>query len=223
MSVPGILLNVGLGLLGAHQAETRSSVNSVKEGKQDFEQLLESIQKGDLAAAQQALSGLQQAQAAVQGNQPAAATGNASNAAATTASSPLAKDFAALGSALNSGSLSGAQDAFAKLQQDFETLRQKGSPYGSSGHAAEVYSMLQQLEAAGLGGSATETASTRINSFVSTMDKVNGDFGAFKQALQSGNQPLSQDALTRLLQDLRASSLLGRSSATTATTVSATA
>jgi hypothetical protein len=135
----------------------------------------------------------------------------------------LAKDFAALGSALNSGSLSGAQDAFAKLQQDFETLRQKGSPYGSSGHAAEVYSMLQQLEAAGLGGSATETASTRINSFVSTMDKVNGDFGAFKQALQSGNQPLSQDALTRLLQDLRASSLLGRSSATTATTVSATA
>lgn len=219
MSVPGILLNVGLGLLGAHQAETRSSV---KEGKQDFEQLLESIQKGDLAAAQQALSGLQQAQAAVQGNQPAA-TGNASNAAATTASSPLAKDFAALGSALNSGSLSGAQDAFAKLQQDFETLRQKGSPYGSSGHAAEVYSMLQQLEAAGLGGSATETASTRINSFVSTMDKVNGDFGAFKQALQSGNQPLSQDALTRLLQDLRASSLLGRSPATTAPTVSATA
>jgi hypothetical protein len=217
MSVPGILLNVGLGLLGAHQAETRSSV---KEGKQDFEQLLESIQKGDLAAAQQALSGLQQAQAAVQGNQPAAATGNA---AATTASSPLAKDFAALGSALNSGSLSGAQDAFAKLQQDFETLRQKGSPYGSSGHAAEVYSMLQQLEAAGLGGSATETANTGINSFVSTMDKVNGDFGAFKQALQSGNQPLSQDALTRLLQDLRTSSLLGRSPATTATTVSATA
>lgn len=206
MSIPGILFNAGLGLLGgANQTEVRSTA---KQGKQDFEQLLDAMQKGDLAAAQQALAGLQQVQAAAQQNNlPDTTASNTTGSTATPAASdPLATDFSALGAALKSGSLSGAQDAFAKLQQDFQTLHQQSRPYGSLDHAAEVYSMLQQLAATG----ASDSATSSLNAFVTTADKVNGDVGALKQALQSNNQPLSQEVMTRLLHDLRASSLLGR-------------
>ena len=206
MSIPGILFNAGLGLLGgANQTEARSTA---KQGKQDFEQLLDAMQKGDLAAAQQALAGLQQVQAAAQQNNlPDTTASNTTGSTATPAASdPLATDFSALGAALKSGSLSGAQDAFAKLQQDFQTLHQQSRPYGSLDHAAEVYSMLQQLAATG----ASDSATSSLNAFVTTADKVNGDVGALKQALQSNNQPLSQEVMTRLLHDLRASSLLGR-------------
>jgi hypothetical protein len=207
MSIPGILFNSGLGLLGGtNQTEARGTV---KQGKQDFEQLLDAMQKGDLAAAQQALAGLQQVQAAAQQNNLPDTTASSTTTGSTAtpaASDPLATDFSALGAALKSGSLSGAQDAFAKLQQDFQTLHQQSRPYGSLDHAAEVYSMLQQLAATG----ASDSATSSLNAFVTTADKVNGDVGALKQALQSNNQPLSQEVMTRLLHDLRASSLLGR-------------
>jgi hypothetical protein len=203
MSVPGILLNIGLGLLGSNQAEARSSI---KQGKQDFEQLLESIQKGDLAAAQQALSGLQQLPPGAQGSLPVPASAGTENANAVTGTSPLPTDFSALGAALKSGSLTGAQDAYAKLQQDLQALRQQNSEFGSLDRAAQVYSVPQQLDTSG----ATGSASANVASIVSTLDKVSGDLGALKQALQSGNQSLSQDAVNKLLQDLRSSSLLGR-------------
>jgi hypothetical protein len=123
-----------------------------------------------------------------------------------TGTSPLPTDFSALGAALKSGSLTGAQDAYAKLQQDLQALRQQNSEFGSLDRAAQVYSVLQQLDTSG----ATGSASANVASIVSTLDKVSGDLGALKQALQSGNQSLSQDAVNKLLQDLRSSSLLGR-------------
>ena len=212
MSVPGILFNVGLGLLGTNQTEARSTS---KQGKQDFEQLLEAMQKGDLAAAQQALSGIQQAQATVQGNTPVSTTSTD----AASAAAPLATDFSVLGSALKSGNLTAAQEAFAKLQQDFLSLRPQGSSYGSLDHAAEIYAMLQRFGATGAGGPTTGS----VNAFLSTMDKVNGEVGTLKQALQAGDQSLSQDTLARLLQDLRASSLLGRPQAPAASALLASA
>jgi hypothetical protein len=216
MSVPGILLNVGLGLLGTNQTEARSTN---KQGKPDFEQLLEAMQKGDLAAAQQALLGLQQKQATVQGNAPVSTAGTADSTATPSATAPLPTDFSALGSALKSGNLTGAQEAFAKLQQDFLSLRQQSSPYGSLDHAAEVYSILQQFAATG----ASNPTTGSVNAFLSTIDKVNGEVAALKQALQAGDQSLSQDALARLLQDLRASSLLGRPQAPAASVLLASA
>lgn len=207
MSIPGILFNIGVGLAGSNQTEAR---NTIKQGKQDFEQLLEALRKGDLTGAQQVLSGLQQLQAGLQNSPPP----SAANAAATVADStatvgragPLATDFAALGSSLKSGNLAGAQDAYAKLQQDVQSLRQQGNEFGSLGRAAQVQAVLQQLGVSG----AMEPVSTRVDAFVSTLDKIKGDAGTLQQALQSGNASLSQEALTRLLQDLRASSLLGR-------------
>lgn len=203
MSIPGILYNIGLGLAGSNQTEAR---NTIKQGKQDFEQLLESIQKGDLAGAQQALSGLQQLPASLQNNLSPSAANAADSTATIGRAGPLATDFAALGSSLRNGNLTGAQDAYAKLQQDVQSLRQQGNEFGSLGRAAQVQAVLQQLGVSG----ATEPVSTRVDAFVSTLDKIKGDAGTLQQALQSGNASLSQEALTRLLQDLRASSLLGR-------------
>ncbi len=220
MSVPGILYNIGLNLLGTSQSEAHSSI---KQGKQDFEQLLEAVQKGDVSAAQQALSALQQVQAGVQGNQATAAVATDSSAAnsssALSGASPLATDFASLGTALKSGSLTSAQDAYAKLQEDLKATHRDSRQYGSLGRAAEVYSVLQQLGVTGSG----DAAGSGAGSFVSAIDTVNGDVGALKQAVQSGNQSLSQDAMTRLLHDLRSSSLLGRQAVPAAATTQATA
>ncbi|MBI4742258.1 MAG: hypothetical protein HY777_12090 [Betaproteobacteria bacterium] len=207
MSVPGILYNIGLGLAGTNQSETR---HTLKQGKQDFEQLLDAIQKGDLGAAQQALSGLQQLQPGLRAGAQEAVAPAADSGATANGAQPLATDFATLGASLRSGNLDGAQDAFAKLQQDFRSLHQQNSQYGSLGRAAEVHAVLQQLGVTGPTGS----AAANVSSFVSTLDKIKGDAGALQQALQSGNPSLSQDALARLLQDLHASSGLPGRNAT---------
>ncbi len=214
MSVPGILYNIGLGLAGTNQPEAR---NTLKQGKQDFEQLLDAIQKGDLGAAQQALSGLQQLQPGLRAGAQDAVAPAADSGATANGAQHLATDFATLGASLRSGNLDGAQDAFAKLQQDFRSLRQQSSQYGSLGRAAEVHAVLQQLGVTG-------SAAANVSSFVGTLDKIKGDAGALQQALQSGNQSLSQDALARLLQDLHASSSLpGRNAAASGAALPASA
>lgn len=130
MSVPGILYNIGLGLIGSSLSDTRSSV---KQGGENFEQLLKSLQSSDPSAAQQAIGALQQVQAGIQGDAAAA--------------NPLSADLAALGAALDADSLAGAKEAFGKLQQDFQSLPNPGGGYGSVDRAAEIHAMLQQMGA----------------------------------------------------------------------------
>ena len=72
--------------------------------KSAFEQLGQALQSGDLSAAQQAFSTLQQN--VPQGASAQNSQGNASQ-----------SQFAALGQALQSGNLSAAQQAFSKIQQ----------------------------------------------------------------------------------------------------------
>lgn len=171
MSVPGILYNIGLGLIGSSLSDTRSSV---KQGGEDFEQLLKSLQSSDPSAAQQAIAALQQVQAGVQGNAAAA--------------NPLSADLAALGAALDTDSLTGAKEAFARLQRDFQLLPKPGGEYGSVDYAAQMHAMLQQL---GAGAS----------SLASGVQAVGGRSGE--------SNLLTQDTISRLLADLRAASMSG--------------
>ncbi|HTI98832.1 MAG TPA: hypothetical protein VL527_08000, partial [Dongiaceae bacterium] len=81
---------------------------------QDFKALGTALQSGDLSSAQSALANLQQT---VSGN---------SSTSTTSASQPFGKnsqansDFQTLTSALQSGDLSGAQQAFTSLQSDLK-------------------------------------------------------------------------------------------------------
>lgn len=178
---------------GINRADWRSTI---KQGQQDFSQLLSSLQSGDVSGAQQAFAAMQQLLPGSPSATPApAATGGTSPAPST-----VATDFNALGSALSSGSLTGAQDAVTKLQQDAQTYRQ-GLQLGHLARAEDVYQSMQQ-------GAASSTASSNPNS--SNPSAANGsanslgaDMAALGQALQSGSMTSAQAAYAQLQQDLQ--------------------
>jgi DNA-binding FadR family transcriptional regulator len=98
--------------------------NVMKQWKQDFKQLATALQSGDLTGAQKAFQALQQLQ---QSNQPGGQSSNGQP--GSSSNNPIQNDFAALGKALSSGDLSGAQSAFSQLQTDM----QAAGPNGASG------------------------------------------------------------------------------------------
>jgi len=92
--------------------------------------------KGNLSDAQAAYEKLQKDMQAVQGHHHHRHHHNVSASDPGSGQNTLATDFQALGQALQSGNLSGAQTAFAQLQQDFQTYNPSGQvttqPAGSS-------------------------------------------------------------------------------------------
>ena len=85
--------------------------------KQDFQAVQTALQSGDLSAAQDAFSKLQELQ-----KQHAPKNGSGQN-----SSNPMQKDMSALQSALSSGNLQDAQSAFSQLQTD---MKAKGAHHG---------------------------------------------------------------------------------------------
>lgn len=81
--------------------------------RQDFQKLSQALQSGDLSSAQQAFAQLQQGAPGVGQTQ-----GSQQNGQNSQNGSPFSQDIAALSTALQSGDIAGAQQAFAKLQQD---------------------------------------------------------------------------------------------------------
>lgn len=160
--------------VGLKQTDWRSTV---KQGRQDFSQLLGALQSGDVSGAQQAYAAMQQLLPGFQ---------EATQASSGTANT-VGTDFSALGAALNSGSLAGAQDAVAKLQQDAQAYRQEHHKFGDLAHAREVYNSMQQDSAAG----------------TTAAGSLKDDLAALGQALQAGSMSSAQDAFAKLQQDLQ--------------------
>jgi hypothetical protein len=90
-----------------------------QQQQQYWTQLAQSLQSGNLSAAQQAFAGLQQNNTV---SKQAVSTTQTSQA---TQATQLSTDMKALGTALQSGNLSAAQSAFSKVQQDMQGA-QKG-------------------------------------------------------------------------------------------------
>ena len=106
------------------------------------------LQSGDLSGAQKTYSTLQKLLA-----QGPLNSQNTNSADAT--DNPLASDFQAIGQALQSGDLSSAQSAFAKFQQDAQSLMQSQGQTGSRevfGHHHHHASSSQDSGAANSGG-----------------------------------------------------------------------
>ena len=82
---------------------------SLLQRREDFSELAQALQDGDLAGAQRAYAALQGLQ------QKSAASG-----------SPAQTDFASLGAALGAGNLSQAQSDFAQLKNDSTSASQNG-------------------------------------------------------------------------------------------------
>jgi len=84
---------------------------------QGFQDLDNALQSGNLTAAQNAFAALQQLL-------PNSPTGNQTqNGQQGSNQNPFATDLDAVGQALQSGKLSGAQKAFAKLKQDMQLIQ----------------------------------------------------------------------------------------------------
>ena len=80
-----------------------------RQRRQDFQQIAQSLQSGDLSGAQKAFDDFEKLT-------PNAAKG------------PLSNDFKALGSALQTGDLGAAQQAFSQLQDDIKNTQQTAAP-----------------------------------------------------------------------------------------------
>lgn len=89
--------------------------NNNKQGFADFKALSEALNSGDISAATQAFSAMQQDLQ----NAPQSANGKSP----MDSNSQLGKDFQAIGDALKSGDVSTAKQAFATLKQDLLAAR----------------------------------------------------------------------------------------------------
>jgi hypothetical protein len=106
-------------------AQTDSS-SVMNQWKQDFKQLASALQSGNLAGAQKAFKALQQLQ---QSNQSGGQSSNGQS--ASSSNNPIQNDFVALGQALSSGNLSGAQSDFSQLQSAMQAAGSNGASGGT--------------------------------------------------------------------------------------------
>lgn len=193
--------------------------NPFQEIRQDFGQLANALENGDLNGAQSAYANIEQV------------LQTASGASSSTGSDTLQNDFATLGQALQSGDLSQAQSAFAQLQNDAaggsalttpqtvsQTPPQTTDLYvpaatqaqnpaeeavqdysqlanslqnGNLAGAQSAYSNLQQLIQAYQGPSNSDSA-------------IQNDFAALGQDLQNGNLTGAQTEFSQLQNDIQA-------------------
>src|SRR5271169_1262257 len=105
MSVAGILSS------GLFNYAAQSVNNNVQKFRQEFQQLGQDLQSGNLSAAQSDFATLQQL----------APQNSSSASASSSSSSPLAQAFNQLSQDLQAGNISGAQQDFATIQQDFQS------------------------------------------------------------------------------------------------------
>jgi len=184
----------------ASQADAVGGKSSLRQqAGQDFEQLFQALQSGNLPGAQQAYSDLQQLRAASASAAPSTAgvTDGTSPITATpsTAASPVSADWSTLGQALNSGSLPAVQDGLSRLKQDVATQWQS-----EMRNARAIYAL---MSGSGPGAPSTTAAGPACNS-------VQNDLANLQAALQTGDTAGAQKLLAQLEQDLQSSGQAGQ-------------
>jgi len=149
--------------------------NKVQNQQNEFQQLGQDLQSGNLAAAQQDFATLMQ-------NAPAAAQGNNGN-------NTIGQALSALGQALQSGNLTAAQQDYATVQQDVQQA--VGQTQGHHHHHHH-------------GGGGGQPASSASSSASQQTNPIAQAFSTLGQALQSGNLTTAQQAYATLQQDFAA-------------------
>lgn len=169
------------GILSSNLFNAQSAQTTAQKLKQEFQQLGQDLQSGNLSAAQSDFAALQQ-------NAPQA--GAASSSAQS--GNPVTQAFQQLAQDLKAGNLTAAQQDYSTIQQDFKTqaaqgqtqhprhLRGTGSSGNSEGQPNSVTQLFSQLGQALQAGNLTlaQTAYTSLQA----------DFQQFAQSngLQSG-------------------------------------
>jgi len=151
----------------------QSVQDRMKQFRQEFQQLGEDLQSGNLSAAQADFASLQQL-----GPQ-------AGSTSATQSDNPIAQDFDQLSQDLQAGNISAAQQDYAKVQQDF---RSPLPPTFGRSPLPPIYHHHHRHFRPSASGDASP--------FGQLFDQLG-------QALQSGNLSAAQQAYSALLQDFQ--------------------
>ncbi|MGP0071704.1 MAG: hypothetical protein ACLPWF_07190 [Bryobacteraceae bacterium] len=169
-------------LLPANQSSSSSPTGSNGSStiQNDFAALGQALQSGDLSQAQSAFSQLQSDfKAASQSAQALPQredqyVGSSAQQGLSVAQQ-VQQDYAQLASSLQAGDLSGAQSAFASLQQALQSQ----------------------------GASSTQSSTQSSTNSSSGSDSIANDFNAIGKALSSGNLSQAQSAFSQLQTDIR--------------------
>jgi hypothetical protein len=105
--------------------------SNFKQVRQDFSDLANALQAGDLAGAQNAFSALQQLMQRVQSDSQSQSQGNGTQ-------NQFSTDLAAIGKALQSGDVKSAKDALTKLQQDMQAGPQAHHHHAHGAEGANI-------------------------------------------------------------------------------------
>jgi outer membrane protein assembly factor BamD (BamD/ComL family) len=121
--------------------ENQSVQSNIQQFQQDFQQLGEDLQAGNLSAAQTDFTTLQSLS-------PQSSSSSTSS-TSSTSTSPIAQEFQQLSQALQSGNLSAAQQDYSQLQQDFQSQSAEGQHHrhhhgGGSSEISQLFSQLGQ-------------------------------------------------------------------------------
>jgi len=144
---------------------------------QEFQQLGQDLQAGNLSAAQSDFATLQQLVSQV----GSAATSVSSSSSSSQSGNPIAQAFSQLAADLKSGNLTAAQQDFAQIQKDFQNLAAQNQASGDNGSGLPHHHR---------GGSNT----------------VSQLFEQMGQSLQSGDLTSAQSTFATLQQDLQQNS-----------------
>jgi hypothetical protein len=170
MSISSISSNYSI-----YQAYQTSGQNKFAQIRQDFQDLTIALKSSDLTGAQKAITDLQQLMPnSSDSNQPP----NAFDA-----------DLNAVGQALQSGNLSNAQGAFAKLQQDVQSVQ---------GHHHHHH----HQNGASASAQSTPGIQKDNGQGVSSQNPLATDLNAVSKALQEGDLSDAQAAFAKLQQDM---------------------
>jgi len=123
MSLSGILAGGLANLLGSQSSQSSTATNqsSSSSAQAEFQQLGQDLQSGNLSAARQDFATIEQnvrqrTSQIIHHHHHFSGGGSQSSSA-----NSLAEDFGTLGQDLQSGNISGAQSAFAQLQQSLQS------------------------------------------------------------------------------------------------------
>ena len=157
--------------------------NQQQQFRQEFQQLGQDLQSGNLSAAQSDFATLTGSQTSATSS---SSTSSTSSTSSSQSNSPIAQAFNQLSQDLQSGNLSAAQQDYANIQQDFQSQATQGHHHHHHHHSSG--------DSGDSGNSSSSTSGT---------DSISQLLNQLGQDLQSGNLTTAQQTYSTLQQDFQ--------------------
>ena len=166
-----------------------SSDGLKQQRQQDFKSIANALQSGDLSTAQSAFASLLQtfpnSSSPVNNLTQNAATVSATG--SSNSANSVSSDLSALGQAIQSGDLTGAQNDFSKLMRDMQSI-------GGGHHHHHHYKT---------SANAPQTTTAAATGSDASTNSIATDLAALGQVLQTGDLNSAGSIFSRLIQDMQ--------------------